>query len=63
MCMQDFSCLDLIVITSIFAVYFLPSFIAFSRDHKNKVAIFLLNLLLGWTVLGWVGSLVWSVMR
>ena len=63
MCMQDFSCLDLIVITSIFAVYFLPSFIAFSRDHKNKVAIFLLNLLLGWTVLGWVGSLVWSVIR
>ena len=61
--MQDFSCLDLIAITSIFAVYFLPSFIAFSRDHKNKVAIFLLNLLLGWTVLGWVGSLVWSVMR
>ncbi len=61
--MQDFSCLDLIAITSIFAVYFLPSFIAFSRDHKNKVAIFLLNLLLGWTVLGWVGSLVWSVIR
>ena len=61
--MQDFSCLDLIAITSIFAVYFLPSFIAFSRDHKNKVSIFLLNLLLGWTVLGWVGSLVWSVMR
>lgn len=61
--MQDFSCLDMIAITSIFAVYFLPSFIAFSRDHKNKVAIFLLNLLLGWTVLGWVGSLVWSVMR
>ena len=63
MCMQDFSCLDLIAITSISAVYFLPSFIAFSRDHKNKVAIFLLNLLLGWTVLGWVGSLVWSVIR
>ena len=61
--MQDFSCLDLIAITSIFAVYFLPSFIAFSRDHKNKVAIFLLNFLLGWTVLGWVGSFVWSVMR
>ena len=61
--MQDFSCLDMIAITSIFAVYFLPSFIAFSRQHKNKIAIFLLNLLLGWTVLGWVGSLVWSVTR
>lgn len=61
--MQDLSCLDLITITLIFAVYFLPGFIALARDHKNKIAIFLLNLLLGWTVLGWVSSLVWSVTR
>ncbi|TRZ48114.1 superinfection immunity protein, partial [bacterium] len=33
------------------------------RQHKNSLAIFLLNLLLGWTVLGWVVSLVWSVMK
>lgn len=43
------------------AVYFVPSLIAFKRAHKNKVAIFALNLLLGWSVLGWVGSLVWSL--
>jgi hypothetical protein len=61
--MQELSCLELLIITLIFAVYFLPSLIAFSRQHKNKIAIFLLNLLLGWTVLGWVGSLVWSVAR
>ena len=61
--MQDLSCLELLMIALIFAVYFLPSLIAFLRDHKNKIAIFLLNLLLGWTVLGWVSSLVWSVMR
>ena len=61
--MQELSCLELLIITLIFAVYFLPSLIAFSRQHKNKIAIFLLNLLLGWTVLGWVGSLVWSAAR
>ena len=61
--MQELSCLELLIITLIFAVYFLPALIAFSRQHKNKIAIFLLNLLLGWTVLGWVGSLVWSVAR
>jgi hypothetical protein len=43
------------------AIYFLPSIIALARHHHNAFAIFLLNLLLGWTVLGWVGSLVWSV--
>ena len=61
--MQDLSFLELLMIASIFAVYFLPSLIAFAREHKNKLAIFSLNLLLGWTVLGWVSSLVWSVTR
>jgi hypothetical protein len=42
-------------------IYFLPTIIAAARHHHNALAIFLLNLLLGWTVLGWVGSLVWSV--
>jgi hypothetical protein len=43
------------------AIYFLPSIIAVARHHHNALAIFLLNLFLGWTMLGWVGSLVWSV--
>jgi hypothetical protein len=42
------------------ALYFLPSIIAISRDHRNAGPIFLLNLLLGWTFIGWVVALVWS---
>lgn len=61
--MQELSLVELLVIILIFVFYFLPSFIAFLRQHKNKLAIFLLNLLLGWTILGWVVSLVWSLMR
>jgi len=61
--MQNFTILELLLIVLIFVLYFLPTLIAFLRQHKNKLAIFLLNLLLGWTVLGWVVSLVWSVMR
>ena len=61
--MQNFSFLGLALIVLTAALYFLPSFIAFLRGHKNKFAIFLLNLFLGWTLLGWVGSLIWSVMR
>lgn len=61
--MQNFTILELLLVVLIFAFYFLPSLIAFLRNHKNKLAIFLLNLLLGWTVLGWVVSLVWSVIR
>ena len=61
--MQNFTILELLLVVLIFAFYFLPTLIAFLRQHKNSLAIFLLNLLLGWTVLGWVVSLVWSVMK
>ena len=41
------------------SLYFLPTMIAGSR-HPNGGAIFFLNLLLGWTLLGWIGALVWA---
>jgi len=53
--------LSLVIIIVGLAFYFIPTIIAFSRNHKNKIGIFLLNLLAGWTFLGWVGALVWSV--
>lgn len=43
-------------------VYMLPWFIAMMRGSPNTVPIFFLNLLLGWSVLGWVAALIWSVM-
>jgi hypothetical protein len=61
--MQSLGLLEILLVVLIFGFYFLPTLIAFLRQHKNKLAIFLLNLLLGWTVLGWVVSLVWSVIR
>jgi hypothetical protein len=41
-------------------MYFLPACVAGMRGHRNTTAIFVLNLLLGWTGLGWIGALVWS---
>jgi len=49
-----------ILVTVALAAYFMPAIIGATREHPNKVAIFLLNLLLGWTLLGWVAALVWS---
>jgi hypothetical protein len=42
-------------------LYFTPSIVATVRGHENKLAIFALNLFLGWSILGWVGALVWSL--
>jgi hypothetical protein len=45
------------------AAYFIPSIVAMIRSHRQGAAIFLLNLLLGWTLVGWVVALVWAVAR
>jgi hypothetical protein len=43
------------------ALYFVPSIIG--RSKRNSTAIFMLNLLLGWTVIGWVVAMVWAVAK
>jgi hypothetical protein len=40
---------------------FIPTFVAYHRGHPNAMAIFALNLLLGWTFVGWVVALVWAL--
>ena len=41
-------------------MYFLPSVIALARSKRDLLAIFLLNLFLGWSVIGWIVALVWA---
>ena len=43
-----------------FVLYFLPSIIAIARSKRDTTSIVLLNLLLGWTAIGWVIALVWA---
>ena len=41
-------------------VYFVPSLVAHHRGHHQMMPIFLLNLFLGWSLIGWVAALVWA---
>lgn len=41
------------------ALYFLPTIIGLHK--RNAGAIFVLNLFLGWTLIGWVVALVWAL--
>ena len=43
------------------AVYFLPAVVAGLRRHRKALAIFALDLLLGWTLVGWIAALVWAL--
>jgi hypothetical protein len=52
----------LAILLSIISVgYFIPTTVAIIRKRSNTTAIFVLNLFLGWTIIGWVVALVWAV--
>jgi hypothetical protein len=43
------------------ALYFLPTIIVLARHKKNVLGPILVNVLLGWTVIGWIVALIWAV--
>ncbi len=42
-------------------LYLAPAGVAALRGKRNFAAIATLNLLLGWTVIGWIAALVWAL--
>lgn len=44
-------------------MYFAPAMLAWHEKHPQRAAIFALNSLLGWTLLGWIIALVWALTR
>jgi Superinfection immunity protein len=43
-----------------FFLYFLPSIASGWRGVNRTGGIVVLNILLGWTVIGWIGALIWA---
>lgn len=54
------SVLGLAVLALLLMAYFMPTLIARDREHHNAGAIFVVNLLAGWMLIGWFVALVWS---
>ena len=50
-----------VILGCMFGIYLAPSLIAAVRGHHRWPWIGLLNLATGWTVVGWIATLVWSV--
>ena len=43
------------------ALYFVPTIVAGQRSHHNMGAIVAVNLLFGWTFIGWAVALIWAL--
>jgi len=52
-----------VIIASAALLYFVPSYVAARRRKANSGAIAVLNIFLGWTLLGWVIALVWATAK
>ena len=54
----------LIIIYVVLAlIYFLPALVAWRRKSPNLVTVLIVNLLAGWTVIGWLLPLWWAFKR
>jgi hypothetical protein len=49
------------ILTTLVLLYLTPTVIAHLRCHSNFKAIAALNILTGWSALGWVASFVWAL--
>lgn len=38
-------------------LYFLPALVAFARHVRNTGSVLVVNLFLGWTIVGWIVAL------
>jgi hypothetical protein len=53
--------LALLAILVYCAVYMVPTIVAVMREHQNTAPIAVVNIFTGWTFIGWVVCLAWSL--
>ncbi len=45
---------DIVTVLLAITIYLLPAIIGFIRKKDNKIMLVFMNILLGWTIIGWV---------
>lgn len=50
----------ILMLVSVVVLYMLPTVIAMGREHPHRQEVALVNILLGWTLIGWVGVFLWA---
>ena len=50
----------ILMLLAVVGLYMLPTLIAFGRGHPRRQNIALVNILLGWTLIGWIAVFLWA---
>ena len=58
--MLDSTTTVLMLIAVVF-IYMLPTLIAFGREHRRRMDVTVVNILFGWTLIGWLLAIVWAL--
>jgi fumarate reductase subunit D len=48
------------MVVLLLVIYLLPAGIAYDRNHRNRLAILITNVLTGVTVIGWIVAMIWA---
>ena len=52
----------ILMVLAIVVIYMLPTLIAFGREHPRRQDVALVNILLGWTLIGWIAVFLWAAL-
>jgi len=55
-----YSTTTILMLMAIVLLYMLPTLIAFGREHPRRQDLAVVNILLGWTLIGWIAVFLWA---
>ena len=50
----------ILMLLIIVLIYMLPTLIAFGREHPRRQDVAVVNILFGWTLIGWIAAFLWA---
>jgi uncharacterized membrane protein len=50
----------ILMLMAVVLLYMLPTLIAFGREHPRRQDVAVVNILLGWTLIGWIAVFLWA---
>jgi uncharacterized membrane protein len=52
----------IIMLILVVVLYMLPTFLAFGREHPRRQDVAVVNILFGWTLIGWIAVFLWALL-